>query len=98
MNRSMRQLASEIVGICRAKTCSGELIKSSDECVDEIQMMMRQYVCVPAVPTEAMIEAHQEVCAGDADEAYPDRIRECWQMMIKAALYGRPQLGERSNG
>lgn len=40
---------------------------------------------VPVEPTEAMIEAHQAACGGDADEAGPERIRECWTEMLAAS-------------
>ena len=49
----------------------------------------REWVLVPREPTEEMIEAHQGVCAGDADEAGPARIREAYQAML-AAVPGRP--------
>ena len=37
-------------------------------------------------PTEAMIEAHQEECAGTADEAGPLQIVKAWQAMIDEAM------------
>lgn len=42
-------------------------------------------VTVPREPTEAMVEAHIEECAGDADEADEARVRGCWVAMIEAA-------------
>lgn len=44
-----------------------------------------EHVLVPREPTTAMIEAHIGECAGDADEAGPDRIRDCWHAMLAAA-------------
>lgn len=46
------------------------------------------YVSVPLHATSAMVEAHQAECAGDADEAGPNRIRQCWSVMIVAAREG----------
>lgn len=36
-------------------------------------------------PTEDMIEAHSAECAGDADEAGPERIKQAYAAMIDAA-------------
>ena len=48
---------------------------------------------VPIMPTTAMIEAHEETCAGDADEACPARIRDAWSAMtVRSALKGRDGL------
>lgn len=54
----------------------------------ECAVRLRQqagWVMVPREPTAAMIEAHIGECAGDADEAGPDRIRDCWHAMLATA-------------
>lgn len=43
------------------------------------------YTFVQREPSEAMVDAHIEECAGDADEAGPERVRDCWHQMVKAA-------------
>ena len=48
-------------------------------------------VVMPKEPTEAMIEAHQGECAGDADEAGPERIKQCWSAMLAAAIEARSE-------
>ena len=37
-------------------------------------------------PTEGMIGAHAEECAGDADEAGPEKIKIAFDAMINVAL------------
>lgn len=49
-------------------------------------------VVVPRDASEAMVEAHMGECAGDADEAGPDRVRKAWRAMISA------HTGQDSNG
>lgn len=43
-------------------------------------------VVVPKEASEAMVEAHMGECAGDADEAGPDRIRGAYRAMISASV------------
>ena len=43
-------------------------------------------VVVPKEASEAMVEAHMAECAGDADEAGPDRIRKAWRAMISDSV------------
>lgn len=48
-------------------------------------------VVVPKEPTVDMIEAHQDECAGDADEASPRRIREAYRAMLAASPYAKKE-------
>lgn len=43
-------------------------------------------VVVRKEASDAMVEAHMGECAGDADEAGPDRIRGAWSAMISASV------------
>ncbi len=86
MTDDMKRLASEIVGLVRAKTVSGAQVHTTEECANEVWTLLHRYVCVPRRCTQEMIEAHMGVCAGDADEAGPERIKECWQAMVDAVI------------
>ena len=39
---------------------------------------------VPKEPSEAMVEAHIESCAGQCDEAGPESVRSAWEAMLSA--------------
>lgn len=64
---------------------------SWDSCDDEIKNEIRKAIGRAAIfamrePTNAMIEAHIETCAGDAAEAGPERTGQAWRAMIDEAL------------
>jgi hypothetical protein len=51
------------------------------------------FAIVPKEPSEAMVEAHIESCAGQCDEAGPESVRAAWEAMLSAG----DLLGERGS-
>ncbi|MCQ8277969.1 hypothetical protein NFI95_05855 [Acetobacteraceae bacterium KSS8] len=82
---SMSDVARQLVGLARAKDVRDNFVYTTDEAEREVMTLLRGQRVVPLKATREMIEAHQACCAGDADEAGPERIAECWHEMLEAA-------------
>lgn len=98
--RDIKQLCREIVGLARAKTVTGNLILSTDECEREMHTLVHDYICCiekasadspPAAhhgePSEEMVMAFLTECGAVFDDQISEvGLRNLVHDGLRAAL------------